>query len=148
MAGRWWLGYFPWSLATSEGLLKMWPDGWSYEEVKNMKRKRQPAEGQPSTVQAAVVSKMFAATPHVVEHLAARQYDDGAVRQPGTMIVSIVGSMYKVVLKDPDSCQQMQVLAATLDDVMITADLLLSSDEAPWEPDPWAKQKGAQKSKK
>lgn len=113
-----------------------------------MKRKRQ-AEAQPGGVaSASVASKMLADVLPILQHMAVRSYDDGAPRTPGTILVKTVGSMWQITAKDPDSKQQLIVLAATPDDALLLLSMLLEADDAPWEPDPWAKDTGPKKSRK
>lgn len=93
------------------------------------------------------VTVIWEKLPHLVEHLAVNRYEDGETRTPGTMLLKSLGTAWVVVLKEPDSCLQMQTTAATLDDALVLADLLLGSDGAPWEPDPWAKARAGSKKK-
>lgn len=83
----------------------------------------------------------------IIEHLAITQYDDKDVRQVGRMTLQTKGSVWQVILKDPDSCQEMVVNGQTLDEVLALTARLVSSEEAPWQPDVWAMQQ-KKKSKK
>jgi len=96
---------------------------------------------------AAIETLLLGQFPAIVAHLAVTRFDDFTARTPGTMMVKSMGSSWVVVLKEPDAALQMQVMGQTLDDTLALAELLLSGDKAPWEPDPWQKQRNT-KSKK
>lgn len=113
-----------------------------------MKRKRQTAEQVGGVASASLATKLLQELSPILQHLAVRQYDDGAIRTPGTLLVKTVGSMWQITAKDPDSRQQLLVLAATLDDALLMLSMLLEADDAPWEPDPWAKEVAPKKSRK
>lgn len=113
-----------------------------------MKRKNKPAEGHGVTAQASCVTRIWDQLPHLVEHLAVRVYEDGGARQPGRLIVDVVGSMWRAIAKDNDSGMQLVVYMPSLDDCLLSLELLLGADEAPWEPDPYAKQKAPKKAPK
>lgn len=83
----------------------------------------------------------------IIEHLAVCQYDDGDPRKVGRISICTHGAVWQVDIKDPDTLQQMRVSAPTLDEALALTARLLSSEEAPWEPDTWAMQQ-AKKSKK
>lgn len=113
--------------------------------------KRKIVGGGPSStlashlapLESAVFGKLF----NLVSHCCVTKYDDGEPRQPGWFTVKTSGSAWVVQVKDPDGCCQMSAIGNTLDDALALADLLLGSDEAPWEPDPWAKRKATEKKK-
>jgi len=113
-----------------------------------MKRKVKPSEDALATAQASMESKVFGTFPHIREHMAVRQYDDKTPRQTGSIMVNVIGSMWRVIVKDHDTQMQIVVIMPTLDDALTQAELLLGVDECPWEPDPFARQKGAKKSGK
>lgn len=94
---------------------------------------------------AAIETNLLSTLHSIVKHLAVTKYEDGEPRTPGTMIVSTLGSNWKIVLKDPDTCSQLQVIQTNLDDALTLAGLLLDSDTTPWETDPWAKQRAKKK---
>lgn len=148
MAGRSHLGWFPWQTAVRGSSLRSWPNDWSYEEVAKAVKKKKPPEGNVTTSQVPVASEYLADMPHLIEHLSVRVYDDRSPRVPGTMLLSTLGAVWKMVLKDPDSRQQLQVVAPTLDELFIAVEALLGSENAPWEPDPWAKGTSPKKSSK
>lgn len=106
------------------------------------------AEGSVAPALVNQESKLLAQLPHLVNHLSVTRYEDGEPRTTGTAILKVLGTAWVVVLKEPDAAAQMQVTAATLDDALVLADLLLGSDGAPWEPDPWAKRQNGQGKKK
>jgi len=148
IAGKIWSGYFVWEWLVERGRVSPWPEGWSYEEVKTMKRRGKATADQIVAAQASAVTKMFGQFPHLVEHLTARQYDDGSPRSPGRIMWDTVGSMFRLVAKEPDAGMQLPVIMMSMDDAFVQLELLLGTDEAPWEPDPFAKSKPAQNRKK
>lgn len=113
-------------------------------------KKKVPGAGSASTLAshlAPIESNVFSKLFNLVSHCCITKYDDGDPRQPGWFTVKTLGSAWAVQVKDPDGCCQMQAIGNTLDDALCLADLLLGSDEAPWEPDPWAKKKQTEKKK-
>lgn len=96
---------------------------------------------------AAIDCTAFSQFPALVAHCCVVRYDDGDARQPGWFTVKTRGAAWIVQVKDPDSCCQLQATGNSLDDAMALAELLLSSDQAPWEPDLWLKRQNG-KSKK
>lgn len=113
-----------------------------------MKRKNKVTGEVMASAQASTITRMFSTLPHVVEHLAVRMYDDEKPRQTGRIILDVVGSMYRVIAKDVDSGMQLVVYMPSLDDCLLSLELLLGADEAPWEPDPYAKIPKSKNSKK
>lgn len=93
-------------------------------------------------------SVVFGKLPNLIQHCAVTRYEDGDPRQPGWFTLKTLGSSWVVQVKDPDSCAQMQAVGPTLDDALALADLLLGGEQAPWEPDPWARQKAGRSGKK
>lgn len=106
-------------------------------EVRDVKRKNVGGSAGSSFFPhlAPVETELFTKLMALVGHMGVTRYDDGEPRKPGWVTISTMGSSWKVVCKDPDSCAQMTALGTTLDDALTLADLLLSSEEAPWEPD-------------
>lgn len=88
---------------------------------------------------APVESGVFAKLHNLVAHCAVTRYDDGEPRTPGWFTVKTLGSAWVVQVKDPDAAAQLQTASDTLDNALTMADLLLGSEEAPWEPDPFLK---------
>lgn len=84
---------------------------------------------------APVESNYLSSLLPLVEHCAIRQYDDGDAREPGWFTVKTQGAAWIVQVKDPDGCVSFSAVGETLDKALETAALLLSCDEAPWEPD-------------
>lgn len=93
---------------------------------------------------AAVESTVFSRLFNLVQHCCVTRYDDGDARKPGWFTVKTMGSAWVVQVKDPDAAVSLSATAQNLDDALALADLLLGSEEAPWEPDPFLK---AQRSK-
>lgn len=107
-----------------------------------------PAPGDGPKHLAPLASKHFASLPNLAMHCAVVRYDDGDPRQAGWFTVKTQGSAWVIVLKDPDSASQMSCIGNTLDDALVLAELMVGSDDAPWEPDPWAKRQGQRKTGK
>lgn len=148
MAAKIWSGYFVWEWLVERGRVSPWPEGWSYEEVKTMKRRGKQTADQVVAAQANAESKMLGSLPHVIEHQTSRQYDDGTARTPGRIMWDTIGSMHRLVAKEPDARMQLVVIMMSLDDAWLQLELLLGVDEAPWEPDPFAREVGPRKGKK
>jgi len=113
--------------------------------VKKKKPKLQAGDVQPHL--AAMESNLFAKHHSLISHCAATAYDDGDPRQPGWFTVKTMGSAWMVEVKDPDTCARLVVVQQTFDDAITLAALLLDSEEAPWEPDPWLTAARAKKKK-
>lgn len=97
---------------------------------------------------AAVDSVTFGQLHALVAHCAATKYDDGESRKPGWFTVKTMGAAWVVEVKDPDTSSRLVCVQQTLDDVLRLASMLLESEEAPWEPDPWLMQQAARNKKK
>ena len=125
--------------------------GWASDpdltwERPSMKKKAASSAGDGGKHLAAVESNHFDQLMPLVEHCAARQYDDGDARETGWFTVKTIGAAWVVQVKDPDSGMSFQAVGDTLDKALDSAALLLGCDEAPWETDPWLKKNKARKS--
>lgn len=87
---------------------------------------------------APVDCKVLSGFLPIVKHAAIVKYDDDEPRQPGKVYIETMGSAWKVVLTDPDTCSKLTVVGPTLDDALSLASVLLEAEDTPWEPDPWA----------
>jgi len=96
---------------------------------------------------APVESNLFSGLLPLIEHCAVRQYDDNDPREPGWFTVKTQGAAWIVQVKDPDGCVSFSAVGETLDKALETAALLLSCDEAPWEPDSFLASAKARKKK-
>lgn len=96
---------------------------------------------------AAMESNVFHRLPALVAHCSVCRYDDGEARKPGWFTIKTMGSAWVVQVKEPDACLQLQATAQNLDDALALADLLVGSEEAPWEPDPFLKSAAARSKK-
>lgn len=105
-----------------------------------MKRKTavapKPEPGKPTHL-AAVESVIFERLPSLVAHCAVTAYEDGSARKTGWLTVKVMGTTWIVQVKDPDGAVSLSATGPTLDDALTLADLLVGSDEAPWEADPF-----------
>lgn len=120
---------------------------WS-QEWPQMKKKLKATEGESVKHLAAVETKLFGELFSLVEHCCVRKYDDGDSREPGWFTVKTQGAAWCVQVKDPDACVSFTAVGDTLDKAIETANLLLSCDEAPWEPDQFLMRMRAEKKKK
>lgn len=83
-----------------------------------------------------VFSKLF----NLVAHCAVNRYDDGEPRKPGWFTIQTNGAGWVVKVKEPDTALSFSCTADTLDNALAMADLLLGTEDAPWEPDPFLRQ--------
>lgn len=120
---------------------------WS-QEWPSMKKKLKATEGEAARHLAAVETQIFHQLMALVEHCCVRKYDDGDVRETGWFTVKTQGAAWMVQVKDPDACVSFTAVGDTLDKAIETANLLLSCDEAPWEPDSFLMRMKAEKKKK
>lgn len=118
------------------------------QEWPSMKKKLKASETENAKHLAAVETKLFAELFALVEHCCVRKYDDGDAREPGWFTVKTQGAAWCVQVKDPDACVSFTAVGDTLDKAIETANLLLSCDEAPWEPDQFLMRMKAEKKKK
>lgn len=141
-------GYVPHSLTTvrdgAESTL-LFPR-LEVDRVKRVSVKRAVAADVPVHI-AAVESDVFQKLPSLVAHCAVTRYDDGEPRQTGWFTIKTYGSTWVVQVKDPDAAASLSCTAASLDDALALADLMLSSPDAPWEPDRFLGAKGGAKKK-
>ena len=131
------------SRAGGRRLVTIHPHEWAVK----MKKRQIGQAAKESSAQhlAGIESKHFGGLHSLVAHCAVTRYDDGDVRQPGSMIIKTQGAAWVIVLKDPDAAAQLQVIGQTLDEALELAAMLLDSDEAPWEEDRWAKSRQPRK---
>lgn len=136
VGGMWWL-----SLRTALSALN---SGLFFNQEPTLKRRTVPvvdsAEGVPATA-ADCTSKLLGPLGNVMMHLAVIRYDDGTPRRPGRLFLETQGSTWVVCLKEPDAGLELRCSGQTLDDALAAADLLLGSDQCPWQPDSWAQQR-------
>lgn len=123
--------------------------GWSslLRRFNDMKRRASPGSRPDALHLAPIESDILGRHHALVSHCCELKYDDGEPRQPGWWTVKTMGSAWVVEVKDPDSCCRLVVVQQTLDEAFTLAALLLDSEEAPWEPDPWLSAQRAKKKK-
>lgn len=143
-AKRWW-GVSIWACIRDGKEIPVWEGCSTYQEVTKVKRRQPSAEVGTVLHLAAVDSTIFGKMLPLVQHCTHTQYEDKTPRKPGWMTIKTMGAAWVVELKDPDSCSRLTVVQQTLDDALTLASVLLESEEAPWEPDPWLKQANAKK---
>ena len=107
----------------------------------------QGAEASKSKHLAPIDCRILGQLPNLVAHCCVTRYDDEAPRSPGWFTVATKGAAWVVTVKDPDAGAKMVLTGNTLDDAMALAELMLGSEEAPWEIDPFLKSQGKRKGK-
>jgi len=110
-----------------------WPEMQREMSVK----RRKASEATTANHSAAMETEMFGEHLPLLEHCCMTRYEDGTVRRVGWLSIQTVGSEWVVTAKDPDGAVSLTVRAATLDAALDDMAVWLSSDEAPWTPDPW-----------
>ena len=110
----------------------------------SMKRRNVGKQGSSSGAPhlAPVESNIFTGHAQIVAHCAVTRYDDGEPRTPGWVTIKTLGSAWICEAKDPDACAKVTATGDSLDNALTLLDLLLGSEDAPWEPDPWLKRRG------
>jgi hypothetical protein len=117
-------------------------------ESRMKKRAPQATQGAGPEHLAAMETRVFGDLGNITAHCAVVRYEDGSPRQPGWVTMRTLGGAWQVTAKEPDAGCQLVSVANTLDDALAQLDLLLGAEDAPWELDPWARTKAAQKDKK
>lgn len=110
-----------------------------------MKKKLGKLDDKQTKHLAALESTILGGLLPLIEHCAVRQYDDGDSRETGWFTVKTTGAAWVIQVKDPDSGCSFSAVADTVDKALETAALLLSCDDAPWEPDQWLQRNGKKK---
>lgn len=143
-----WRGVYPLALFKGAATLREPFCTWSQPEWSVKRRSANPVAPKDGPIHLAPVeSKVFGSLFNLVAHCAETRYEDGESRQTGWFTIKTMGAAWTVQIKDPDSACQLQVTAATLDDALALADVLLGAEEAPWEPDRFLKAQQQQKKK-
>lgn len=143
-----WVGYFVCQWSPAGLVVPAWVHGFNIDEVKMLKKVQPLPEATVVSAQANPDSKVLAKFPILRQHLTVRVYEGGEARQTSLLMVSVIGSMWRVTLKDRDSCTQLPVLGATVDEALAAMEVALSSDKTPWEPDAWAADRQPKKKSK
>lgn len=104
---------------------------------------RKPKVGEKSSVKhlAALESEMMRDHMAVLEALAMMQYADGTPRKAGFLGVFTDGDQWCVFLKDNTGQCKLPARGRTWDEMMDALQILLESEDAPWEPDDLAERK-------
>lgn len=141
-------GYHPYRLLRAEGGAEHAIAHFPRLDFRKMK-KRKIGEGAGTTAShlAAMETTLFDKHPNIVKHLALTKYEDGSPRTPGKMMLGTLGTAYVVTWKEPDAFAELPVTAANLDDAFALSDLLLGSDDAPWQVDKFAMQRAPKQKK-
>lgn len=113
--------------------------------MKRRTAKAAPREGAVVSNSAAIESQIFEKLVALRAHCCVNRYDDGEPRRTGWFTVKTMGNVWVVVLKEPDTALSLSVTGQNLDDALVLADLMLQSEDAPWEPDAFLKTNTAKK---
>jgi len=134
-------GYFPVTLTTYRGSSVARVTNYEPPELRTVKKKslESAPEGQFQHL-APMETKVLTGFEQVIAHCAVVRYDDGDARKPGWIVLKTLGSAWMLEAKDPDTCARLTASAGTFDDALTLMDLLLGSEQAPWEPDQWLRQ--------
>jgi len=120
-----------------------------YEVYSVAIKKRAPMTGTTAKIPAAeAVSTILGKLPALREFTSARQYEDGSNRNPGTFKVSTQGTLWEILLQDPDAAARLTVRDLSLDKALLLAETWLGAEDAPWETDQYLAQKLTQKKPK
>lgn len=79
--------------------------------------------------------------PALLDFVTDTQYDDGTPRKPGKFWFDNRGTAFEITLFEPDACARATVVANTIPDVFLAAELHLMSDDSPWQEDDWLKKR-------
>lgn len=115
---------------------------------KMLKRPNLVAKGAEGLLSPLSETKVLLRLPHLVAFLSHAAYEDGSLREPGQVVVTSEGVMWKVTLNDPNVPCRIVIRQLQLDDALAAANRHLASDEAPWEPAPWLKREEKKKRRK
>lgn len=144
---RYGVGIHCFRIVTSDVVLSPEMFSGAWKELSAMKRKKQPSAKSDVNHLAPMESEVFGRFLSILAHMADLRYEDGSPRAPGTVLMKTMGAAWVVVCKDPDECLQMTIIQATFDDAVTLTALMLESEDAPWETDPWAAAAKAKKRK-
>jgi hypothetical protein len=100
-----------------------------------MKRLEKPSGALGPSGKASTASELLGTCPDLMEFLSRSKWDDGRSRVPGTIMVFVDGSEWKMRLADRDTGQVSFISARTLDDLFTAAELGLGVGDLPWRVD-------------
>jgi hypothetical protein len=113
-----------------------------------IKRRSAMAGASVKLPAADTVSVILGKCPVMREFLAARQYEDGSARSPGVLRLTTQGSLWELVIQDPDAAARLTLRDPKLDHLLVSMDTLLVLEEAPWETDRYLAERLAKPRKK
>jgi len=129
--------------------IRLWAaEAVSYDEVLKVKKRQPPQNSSGQRHLAPLETNVLSQCHALVKHCAVTQYDDGTPRKPGWITVKTLGSAWQLEAKDPDSCCSLRVIESNLDEALLLLNMLLESEEAPWELDTWLQQQAMRAKKK
>ena len=137
-ARKWW-GISALAIVLDGVRHSLWADASVPEEMAMVRKRKPSADVGDYLHLAAMESTIFGRLQPLVAHAAALKYDDKSPRKPGWWTVKTMGSAWLCEVKDPDTACRLVTVQQTIDDALTLASVLLESEEAPWEPDPWLK---------
>jgi len=112
-----------------------------YQEMRKKKVGTGGDPGGPSHL-AAVESNVLTQFPSFIAHCAVTRYEDGDARRVGWINITTRGGAWQITAKDPDAAASITAVGQTLDDALALIDLLLGSEDAPWESDAYLARNG------
>lgn len=102
-----------------------------------MKRRVVPTATDNGKPAAETKSEVLKGMKHILQHLTATAYDDGAVREVGWIQLKVDRGEWTIRMSDPDAGASMTVRAPSVDLAFGLAEALLGDAKAPWQPDDW-----------
>ena len=113
-------------------------DHMSLTEIVAMQRRKvADGQGEGTNSAASIETKPISRIGSLVSHCAVTRYSDGSPRTPGRVTIETRGAVWQVSCTDPDTCAVLRANGPTLHEALMTAALLLESEDTLWEPAPW-----------
>jgi len=113
-----------------------------------MKRRQAAVVGTTIVPPLPATSTLWPKLPALRAFLTETAYDDNTPRTPGYVTVRNRVTTFEVTVYDPDSGTRLAARGPDLDTALSLVEKLLTTDEAPWEPDNWLQSQLGKKSKK
>ena len=139
------VGITAWSLVRDGEVLSFWGGITFWGDFMAKRRVPRAVGAEVPAHLAAVETNLFGKLVPLVLHCCETRYEDGTARTPGWWTLKTMGSAWVIEVKDPDTCSRLVVIQQSVDDCLNLASVLLESEEAPWEPDPWMRAQSARK---
>lgn len=72
---------------------------------------------------------------NLVEFLSASTWTDGSPREPGTLLVGLVGTAWRLKVRDPNGQRYAFYVAPSFEEALQGLDVGLASDDLDWRPE-------------